>query len=456
MKYPDKIRVLVPVSAPNLDETFKNKRWADDARALFFNLYREKRIMALNRDYNGGLDRDSGWVSVNAAEMKKGLGMSNRFKKIRDQLTKHGCIQWKRSYTPGLYPRLFRVRVPAKINGRMYRQEWITHPKTIKNMCDFYNKNYEQQRKDFLNKMDWYLPNLTWGEKMYLDDSALDYAEQQSPKQAEKLLGSISAFNSSTTRYISVCGFGGRIHSQIGGLDKRLRPFLRVEGEGDELLCIDVKSAQPYLIANLFSDSRLLWYLDGFHPVLHKISKRENDPSTKLFLRHCQDGTLYERLMEATGITDRDKVKRQLFRHVLYCSASNQHKDKKIKAERLRFQEQFKSLYRSPFETLTDLKRTRSTLQFVKQLTSKRGKGRMYVIPNMIAQRLEVEFFINGIAKKLTQIGVLNVPIHDAWIIKRTDLERFQLVFDALFAEMHIDPPMVHIEPLNGATNNID
>ena len=228
MKYPDKIRVLVPVSAPNLDETFKNKRWADDARALFFNLYREKRIMALNRDYNGGLDRDSGWVSVNAAEMKKGLGMSNRFKKIRDQLTKHGCIQWKRSYTPGLYPRLFRVRVPAKINGRMYRQEWITHPKTIKNMCDFYNKNYEQQRKDFLNKMDWYLPNLTWGEKMYLDDSALDYAEQQSPKQAEKLLGSISAFNSSTTRYISVCGFGGRIHSQIGGLDKRLRPFLRV------------------------------------------------------------------------------------------------------------------------------------------------------------------------------------------------------------------------------------
>jgi hypothetical protein len=162
--------------------------------------------------------------------------------------------------------------------------------------------------------------------------------------------------------------------------------------------------------------------------------------------------------MEASGIKDRDKVKTQLFRHVLYCSASNQHKDKKIKAERLRFQEQFKSLYRSPFETLVALKRTRSnTLPIVKELTSKRGQGKMYSTPNMIAQRLEVEFFINGIAKKLTQIGVLNVPIHDAWIIKRADLEKFQHVFDALFnSELLIDPPMVHIELLNGATNNIE
>ena len=458
MKYPDKIRVLVPVSAPDLDKTFKNRRWADDARALFFNLYREKRIMALNRDYNGGLDRDSGWVSVNATEMKEELGIGNRFKKIRDELTGYGCIEWKRSYTPGMYPRLFRVRVPNRINGRMYRHEWITHPSTIENMCEFYNKNYDRQRSDFLDKMDWYRPNLEWAEQMYLDDAAIDYAEQQSPKQAEKLLGSISTFNSRTGRYISVCDFAGRIHSHLGGLDKRLRPFLRVEGDDDELLCIDIKSAQPYLLSNLFSDSRLLQYLDEFQPVMDKISKRESDSSTKLFLRHCQDGSLYEKLMAVTGIKDRDRVKKLLFRHVLYCSASNQHKDKKIKAERLRFQEQFKSLYRSPFETLVALKRSRSkSLPFVKQLTSKRGKGKMYATPNMIAQRLEVAIFLNLITKQLNDAGVITFTIHDAWILKKRDLNAFEEVFASVFEEqLVIRPPMVHIEVLNGATNSIE
>ena len=462
MKNKNKIRVLVPVSAPDLNAIFKNLRWADDARALFYYMEREKWIMSKNRDYLGGIDRDSGWVSVNAKEMADELGLSNRLKEIRDTLEPYGCLEVKRrangnkAYTPTLYSMLYRILVPSLVNGRMYRQEFITDFTTRMNMVNFYNRSYKKQRKEFLSKMEWYRPNLEWAEKMYLDETAVAYAEAQTPKQTDTLLSNIGAFNSKTGRFISVCDFAGRIHSHVGGLNKKLRPFIRVEGEDDELLCIDVKSAQPYLISNLFS-GKLMEHIPEFQPIFHKISKRQQDPSTKLFLRHCLDGTLYERLMQATGIKDRNRVKRRLFRHVLYCSASNQHKDKKVQTQRLRFQEQFKSLYRSPFETLVALKRTRSkALPFVKELTSKRGQGKMYATPNMIAQRLEVAIFLNMITKRLNEAGVITVTIHDAWILKKKDHKKFDRVLESVCADMSIQVPMVHVEALNCGTYNID
>ena len=51
MKNKNKIRVLVPVSAPDLNAIFKNLRWADDARALFYYMEREKWIMSKNREF---------------------------------------------------------------------------------------------------------------------------------------------------------------------------------------------------------------------------------------------------------------------------------------------------------------------------------------------------------------------------------------------------------------------
>ena len=447
---------MIPVSAPDLHAVMKNHRWADDTKALFFNMYREKRIMALNRNYRGGIDRDSGWVSVNATEMKEGLGLGNRFTSIRNEMTNQDCLQWCRSYTPGFFSRLFRIRVPQLINNRKYRLEWITHPKTIENICDFYNKSYEKQRIDFLETMDWYQPNLEWAEKMFLDDTALDFAEQQSPSQAEKLIGGISTFNSKTGRYISTCDFAGRIHSFAGGMNKKLRPYLRVEDENDELICVDVKSAQPYLLASLFNHPQLIELIPEFKPVLHKITERQHDDSTKQFLSDCVNGELYERLMDATGIKNRDRVKRRLFRHVLYCSASNQHKESQIKEQRQQFRTRFEIQYRSVFETITALKRTQSrTLPFVKELTMKRGRGKMYASVNMMAQRLEVAIFLNMITKRLNEAGIITVTIHDAWIMKKKDHKAFGKVFDSVFDELSIQPPKLDIQLLNGATDII-
>ena len=464
MKNKEKIRVMVPVSMPDLDKTFKNKRWADDARAVIHFMGLEKWKMAINDNYRPTLNRDTGWVSMNATTIRTGIGVGKRFNEILNKLEAHGSLEIMRkedgskSYTPGMYSMLYRFRIPAMVNGRKYRQEWITDKKTIANMKTFYNRHYKKQRKIFLDKMKWYQDNLEWAEKMYLDDAALIFAAAQSPQQEEKLLAAISAFNSKTGRYIATCDFAGRIHSWVGGLNKKLRPFIRVEGEDDELLIADVVSAQPTLTAYALNRPCLISELvPEFNPILHKLAKRQHDASTRLFLHDCLQGNLYEKLMEVTGIKDRDKVKRHLFRHLLFSSASNQHKDRKVQKQRLHFRQAFKLLYPSVYDTITSIKRTQSrSLKFVKQLTSKRGKGRMYVTPNMMAQRLEVAILLNMVTKRLNAAGVISVTIHDAWILKKTDLAIFERVVADLFAEMHLTQPKLNIEALNGPTDIIE
>lgn len=461
----ERIRVIVPVSMPDLDKMFKNKRWADDARALILYMGIEKWRMAINENYRPGLDRDTGYVSVNATTMRSKLGLGKRFNIIKNRLENHGSLEMKyrpngkKAYTPGLYTMLYRFRIPKLVNGRKYRQEWITHPKTIANIKSYYNRSYKKQRDEILDKMAWYRDNLEWAEKMYLDDAAVTFAASQSPQQEEKLLAAISTFNTRTGRYISTCDFAGRIHAWFSGLNKKLRPFIRVEGEDDELIVADVVSAQPTLIAYALNrpSSLITELIPEFKPILHKLTKRQHDASTRLFLLDCLQGNLYEKLMEVTGIKDRDRVKRHLFRHLLFSSASNQHKDKKVKRQRMLFRQAFRLLYGSVYDSISEIKRTQSrTLPVVKQVASRRGKTSMYRGLNMMAQRLESAIFLNMVTKRLNAAGVISVTIHDAWILKKKDEEVFQQILIEVFTELHLPVPKISIEPLNGPTDIIE
>lgn len=459
----ERIRVMVPVSMPDLDKMFKNKRWADDARALILYMGIEKWKMAINENYRPGLDRDTGYVSVNATTMRSKLGLGKRFNIIKNRLENHGSLEikyrasGKKAYTPGLYTMLYRFRIPKLVNGHKYRQEWITHPKTIANIRSYYNRTYNKQREEFLDKMGWYKPNLEWAEKMYLDGAAVTFAAAQSPGQEEKLLAAISRFNTKL-RHISSCDFGNRVHSWFGGLNKKLRPFIRVEGEDDDLIIADVVSAQPTVIAYALNRPSLISELiPEFNPILHKLTKRQHDASTRLFLHDCLQGNLYEKLMAVTGIEDRDRVKRHLFRHLLFSSASNQHKDKKVKRQRMHFRQAFRLLYASVYDSISEIKRTQArTLPVVKQIVSRRGKTSMYRGLNMMAQRLESAILLDRVTKRLNAAGVISVTIHDAWILKKKDQEAFQQILTEVFTELGLQSPKLNVEPLNGPTDIIE
>jgi hypothetical protein len=194
-----------------------------------------------------------------------------------------------------------------------------------------------------------------------------------------------------------------------------------------------------------------------FNPILHKLTKRQHDASTRLFLHDCLQGNLYEKLMEVTGIKDRDRIKRHLFRHLLFSSASNQHKDMKVKRQRMHFRQAFRLLYGSVYDTITRIKRTQSrSLPVVRQIVSRRGKTSMYRGLNMMAQRLESAILLDRVTKRLNAAGVISVTIHDAWILKKKDQEAFQQILIEVFTELGLQPPKLNVEFLNGPTDRIE
>jgi hypothetical protein len=458
------IRVMIPIGTPDLDTIFSNPRWADEARAFYHYLYRIKTIMRKNSNYAPGLDRESGFVPVLAEDLKNGLGMHNRYTIIRDKLLDLGVIEIKRrasgkpEYVAQMYSMKYRVKhsSAASKGGRKYRVETITDSKVVAYMRNFYSGNYKVKRQQFLSDSLWYKPNLELIEQMYLDDTAIDFALQQK-ERTDNLIGGIAMFNSKIGRFISKDDFAGRIHHHLGVLEKELRPFLRIENLNEPLCIVDVKSAQPYLLSALLSYPRLIELIPEFKPVLGKVTEFQSQPDTKLFFEHCASGTFYENWIQVTGM-DKEKAKKLLFRHVFYSSASNQHRDNKVKQDRLRFRNLFGTMYKSVYKSLTNLKRTQSrTLPFVKEITSRHGdKGRMYVTPNMMAQRLETSILLHLITKRCNNSGVITATIHDAWILKEKDVVKFYKIFNQVFEDLGIRPPKLSYERLNACDNNIE
>jgi hypothetical protein len=458
MKNKHTIRVMIPVGTPDLDSLFTNPRWADEARALFHYLFRIKAIMRKNSNYAPRIDRESGYVPVLAEDLKTGLSMSNRYNIIRDCLKKLGAIEIQRKYMPGMYSMKYRVIFRGLKNkgDRKYRVETITHPKVVANMHSFYSRNYEEKRHEFLAQCPWYKPNLELIESMYLYETAMDHALQQGDR-ADNLIGTIDMFNSRVGRFISQDDFAGRIHHHLGVLDKELRPYLRIESSNEPMIIVDVKSAQPYLLAALLYHPRLIDLIPEFRPVLHKIKKLHDRPDVRLFFEDCASGTFYDKWIEVTRM-GKEKAKKKLFRHVFYSSASNQHRDSKVRLERLRFRNLFEFMYISVYTILTALKRTQSTtLPFVKEVTSRNGdRGRMYVTPNMMAQRLETSILLNRITKRCNNEGVITATIHDAWILRESDLGKFSQIFNQVFEDLNISPPQLSYERFNTCDNNIE
>lgn len=458
MKNKHTIRVMIPVGTPDLDSLFPNPRWADEARALYHHLFRIKQIMRTNENFAPGIDRESGYVPVLAEELKKGLSMSNRYNIIRDLLKELGAIEIRRKYMPGIYSMKYRVKFRGLKNKgeRKYRVETITHPTVVKNMQAFYSRNYEEKRHQFLRDCPWYQPNLEFIESMYLDEAAIDHAMKQSDR-SDHLLGAIGMFNSNVGRFISQDDFAGRIHHHLGVLDKELRPYLRIDSTNEAFWIVDVKSCQPYLLAALLYHPRLIELIPEFQPVLDKITDLHDRPDVRLFFEDCASGTFYDKWIEVTKLA-KEEAKKKLFRHIFFSSASNQHRDSKVRLERLRFRNLFEVMYRSVYAILTALKRTQSTtLPFVKEVTSRNGdRGRMYVTPNMMAQRLETSILLNRITKRCNNEGVITATIHDAWILRESDLGKFSQIFNQVFEDLNISPPQLSYERFNTCDNNIE
>ena len=66
--------------------------------------------------------------------------------------------------------------------------------------------------------------------------------------------------------------------------------------------------------------------------------------------------------------------------------------------------------------------------------------------------RLEVAFFIKVIAKNCDDNQLEVATIHDAFILRKSDLDRFMLIFSSVFELLNVPGPALDIQLLQPET----
>lgn len=447
--------VPIPEAAPNFNDVFRDPLKADKARAFMLHLYQQRLKMERYEEHAPGLSRSTGFCPVASKNLKQLIGRD--YASIIRTLEAHQIIESRRNdrggkcYTPNKHSCVYRPLFNGRVNGS-YRHEWITHNNVIKGIKKYYQRRYQAKKDRLLALEPWMATNVDLMSKLKLDVSIDDILSLEEVRTADPnkscerffyYFTFAQDFNHRINGYISKDDYSGRVHNQLTNLPKALRPFLKLEGEDSGLVMLDIRSAQPYMLALLFEHPRLFDLIPEFGPVKNRVVGHARASDLRQFFDDCANARFYVRFTAPRGL-DEKTVKIKLLEHVFYCPAS----DKVKKSERITYQDLFKGWYPSVFKILNSLKRvSKETLPFVYEYSMKKKRkkdrtGKMYIAPNMIATRLEVELVLNRITKACNQIGIETVTIHDAWIMREQDQARFEKVFYDTFEELGVKPPM--------------
>lgn len=446
-------RVMIPIDLTPLETIFPTHRQQDKARAFFQLMFLTRVKMKTNRKFYPNIDRSTGYCPISSVKLQKLL---RDYRPIVNKLKEYGLIEIDENdcgtekYHTGAFPKLYRPKFSEGITSaeqQRYRVELITHPDVMEAIQRVYlEQGYDVKKKVFLESTPWYSNNLEFMEGLFINLTDEELWRLH-PEEFHYLRGVIHKFNDGLAKYVSRdLKYSGRINSWVSNLNKELNPFLS-HRDGGQLISIDISSSQPFFLASLFIyPNTLLKLVPAFKPIAEKIIAGRTHSQVRKFHLDCCLGNLYPTLELATGL-DRDKVKEQLFHHVLYCPPGNHLKGDEA-LERIRFRNGFNSVYGKIYDKLLLLKRTRKgTLPFIAQ-----GGWKQYNIPNMICARLEVVIAIDLITKSCVSIGIPTATRHDEWVLRKEDEEKFIKVFLGVFEELGIEPPMYKRRELGRTT----
>ena len=197
-----------------------------------------------------------------------------------------------------------------------------------------------------------------------------------------------------------VCNFGRRVHSIVTRISKEVRPFLAIDGA--EVIELDVANSQPLILAAAFRRPDL-WptYIGDQHngrardvpgcllapDVSARLASDVDD-----FALLCEDGMLYESLIERGGFRYRERVKTLLFRDVLFCKANVSRTMTKV----------FANSWPGLFNAIVGLKRDQG-----------------YKAVSMLLQRMESHIVIDCVCQRLIEEhpGLSFLTIHDSALV---------------------------------------
>jgi hypothetical protein len=450
-----KLSCMIPIHAPILESIYENKRDADKARVILHYLFHTRQRMKDNPNFASGLNRYERWCPVYSTNLK---AMIHDYKRILDILLHESIIEFKHnsegnpSFFPNKYTILYRIDFPMHLlhpDTKRYRKEEITTPSVIRSVKKHFEKGFEMNFRKVCTQYPWLKRSVGFIKKLQLKP----LLKENTNGNIEFLEMTSNQFNNGLYRHISIDDYAGRVFTHLSNLPKVLRKHLEIEGSLDPLVIVDVKNAQPYLIALVLNYPHLIQYtpeLSELYPVLEKFSKYDD---VKHFFRTCATGRVYDDIAIG-GQISRDEVKTMMLKHVLFCSKSELKGDLEESIKRKRFQNTFKSLYPNVFEALTELKSLKKkNFKFIEKLEALREqKLKAYAIPSLLGMRLEVAFFIKVVAKNCDDSQLEIATIHDAFILRKADLNRFILSFNSVFELLNVPGPTLDIQQLQSET----
>ncbi len=188
--------------------------------------------------------------------------------------------------------------------------------------------------------------------------------------------------------------FSGRIHTNITNLYKQLRALLRVDGQDEPLVELDIRNSQPLFLA---------------------IAALKAKVQDKKYLELCESGQLYDYLALELGMS-RDSAKKEL---MLYYFAKNGHRS---------VLKELKQLFEKQFDSIA------SYLTKIKSKDHKRAAKQM--------QMAERQLIIDNVCVKLFQQrkDLFVTTVHDSLLVRKSDSDLAEAVLMDEFMKLGVNP----------------
>jgi len=336
--------------------------------------------------------RDEDYITLNGKVLCQILG--GRYKKYLDDLMILGIIECDNCYLPG-----------TKSKGyRLVQKFRCTKHKKIKIRTKLLIEKITKPNKQAYID----LPHLVYMERCVRDvkilyDEAIEFINKNKTDEDSyfSYYHSIDMIQHGII-YCKPDPTAGRIHSNITNLYRDLRQFLRYKDK--PLFEIDIANSQPFLFNIIINhyynlDNLSLRNLSYDHQDNTRCPiKASNYSDVELYRSLTSSGTFYEYVMNKLNITEsRPEFKVRFFAKVFYSKESPNY----VHDERKQFRELFPNVsrvishYKKP-----DYRNLAITLQ-----------------------RKESDIMIKGVAKRLSEMNVFFLTIHDSILTTHKNLD---------------------------------
>ena len=234
-----------------------------------------------------------------------------------------------------------------------------------------------------------------------------------------------------------VDSYGFRLHNKVSGLKGLLLPYLNMDGE--ELVGIDIRNSQPYLLSMM--NTQLLEKLnkDYFNRVIPIVEQYQDEADFKQFKELCVEGKIYDYIQdcflnEYGKELFRGEVKELVF-YVMF-SESATHTDLKWK-QRKELIELFYNEFPSVYSLIRDIQGIDLGLKRIK------GNKNRYKNSSLLLQRIESSIVYDFLSPKLIKSDIKFSTIHDSILIKQSDHKRALEIFQETFVDLGLPVPVL-------------